>query len=219
MTTFPDKEYLHILIEHESIAVKEDFSEIEQLLALSGAKLNWIADFISDENIEWKKETISLDSLYLTGVNPEWNHYIKILANGSPKVMNELMQTDTTLRSMSEKLPASDFPILVRIENDKKKVLDGMNRTLRALYDGKDTVEAYVGYQISKPKPHCEAHVVYDILRAYQRGLNTSKQDCVAALRFLKNSYVNVEELLRTRFSAEWIDNKDLQEIILEALK
>jgi len=218
LMNFPDQDYLLTLRERMLTKTETTHDLVSQLLAYAGMELNWIGDFISDENIEWQKEEIEISKLFLTGMNPEWNYYIKTMTNGSPEAMSALMKEDALLQNMCKELPDDSFPILVRKEGEELKVLDGMNRTLKALWDNKTVIEAYTAYPKGNARPWCEAHVVYDVLRAYQRGLNTNREDCIAALRFLKNSYGNVEYLLKTRFSKAWVDYPELQSIIAEAL-
>lgn len=218
LMTFPDQDYLLTLRERMLLKTETTHDLVSQLLAYAGMELNWIGDFISDENIEWQKEEIEISKLFLTGMNPEWNHYIKTLANGSPTVMSRLMREDTQLQHMCKEIPDDSFPILIRKEGKDFKVLDGMPRTLKALWDERETILGYIAYPQDHARPWCEAHVVYDIIRAYQRGLNTNKKDCIAALRFLKNSYGNVEYLLRTRFSKQWTHDEHIQNIIEESL-
>ena len=112
-----------------------------------------------------------------------------------------------------------DIPILIRFEDDKYKVLDGMHRTIAAIREGKETIQAFIARSIGKPAPYCEPHVIYDFLRAYHRKMNLDRNGLIISLRFLRHSYANVDELLINRFNKQWVPDDEIQEIIQEALK
>jgi len=57
------------------------------------------------------------------------------------------------------------------------------------------------------------------VLRAYQRGLNKNRRELISALRFLRKSYKNVDDLLKERFNENWIANKKIQSIIKEVFR
>lgn len=219
-TNFPDKKFLDRLVKHMQDKVNASQEPLEKLLTSCSAAMNWVADYITDETINWTKETLEIDDLYLTGTNPEWNAIIIDRCQRSPNKLKELLKTDPKVAALFSKAEFKDLPILVRQEEEKYKVLDGMQRTIAAIRDGKKTIEAFVARSSGKFRPNCEPHVVYDLLRAYHRGINKDREGLVVALRFLRHSYANVENLLKTRFSKPYIPGDDeIQEIIREALK
>ncbi|OHA52137.1 MAG: hypothetical protein A3A97_04475 [Candidatus Terrybacteria bacterium RIFCSPLOWO2_01_FULL_40_23] len=218
-TNFPDKEYLEVLISHfrkKALARQQPF---EQLLTLSGVSMNWIADYIFDENVAWSKETLSVDDLSFTGTNSTWNKILLEQCERSPKRFRELLQNDSSILQLFADAKFNEVPILVRWEEKKYKVLDGMHRVVAAIRDDKEIIIAYVARHNGIPKTICEPHVVYDLLKAYHRKLNTDREGLIAALRFLKTSYANVEDLLRERFNKSGIPSDEMQQIIQEALR
>ncbi len=215
---FPDREYTEILIDHLIRKTRQTNKPEDLLLMLSGASLNWIADFVLDESVAWEKREINVADLYLTGTNPEWNKIIIDRAQRSPEKLKRLMAEDSAVKTMLSNLVFDEVPILVRVDDGKLKVLDGMHRVVAAIRDNRKTVSAYIGTPSGNSKPLCEAHVIYDLLRAYQRSIHKDRQGLIAALRFLKNNYVNVESLLRDRFNAEWIPDEGVQKVIREVL-
>lgn len=133
--------------------------------------------------------------------------------------MRELFEKEPEAKNIFNDAIFDEVPILVRVDEEKYKVLDGMKRVIAAIRDGKTAIQAYVAEQNGIPKPKCEPHVVYDLLRAYQRGVNHDRTELISALVFLRKSYTNVDELLRNRFAKNWLPDDEMQEIIREALK
>ena len=166
---FPN-DYLIGLEENLSQKVKESCDVSERILMYSGARLNWIGEYLNDESINWTLETLPINSLFLTGTNPEWNEITIKRAERSPAKLRELLK-DPQVAKVFENSKFVDIPILIRKEGEQLKILDGMNRTIAALRDGLTEIRAYVGTRTGDPMPEVEPHVVYDFLRAYeQRG-------------------------------------------------
>ncbi len=218
-TTFPDLAYLEKLAEAERARFENTNSSLERLLTYSGVALNWMADYLLDPNVIWRNETIAIDSLYLTGTSPEWNKVIIDEAQRSPTKLHILIANKPALSEFFKNAQYDDSPILVRYEDDKNKVLNGMHRVIGAILDGKEHIEAFIGeLKGATYTPVCEPHVVYDLLRAYIRGINPDRKGLIAALKFLRKAYSNVDELLKNRFGPDGIADDDIQAIIQDAL-
>lgn len=218
-TNFPDKKYLDNLIRHEK--EKSKFNDpMDRLMAYSGMSLNWIADYVTDESIRWKKQKLPIKNLYLTGTKPEWNAIIIGQCQRSPQRLKELLKSNLRIKRIFQEAEFKNIPILVRYEDKEYKVLEGMHRAVAAIRDNRQTINAFVAYRKGKFRPRCEAHVIYDLLKAYHRGINKDRNDLIAALRFLSRSYTNVRSLLKNRFSKPYIPSDDkIQDIIREVLK
>lgn len=216
---FPDKKYLQNLSRHTQSIIGRRLPLKNQLMAHSGVMLNWVSDYLTDSNIQWLKKKIKLDDLTLTGTNPRWNKIIIEKCERSPQKLRALFKTNKSLKSVFKTAKFSALPILVRLEKKKYSVLDGMYRVIAAIRDNKTGVAAFVAKKAGKPKPQCEPHVVYDLLRAYQRGLNKDRKALITALRFLRKSYSNVTDLLKERFNKDWVRDEEIQKIIREALR
>lgn len=215
-TDFPD-EYLEGLEKNHRQKTEGASDVAERILMYSGARLNWVGEYINDDSISWKLETLPIENIILTGTSPEWNEIIIKQAECSPNKLRELLK-DPEIAKMFENSKFEDVPILIRKDNDELKVLDGMNRTIAAIRDGLTEIRAYVGTRTGQPAPKIEPHVVYDILRAYQqRGGN--EEDFVGGLRFLLHSYLNVREILTQRFNENWLPNEKIQSLIQLALE
>lgn len=190
-----------------------------KLMMLSGAALNWIADFVTDKSIRWSKKKISIDTLYLTGTNPKWNRIIIDRCGRSPSKLRTLMAKDRKVRALFRAAKYASAPILVHRDEKKYKVLDGMNRIIAALRADKKYIFAYVASPAGKSCPRCEPHIVYDLIKPYQRGINRDRRGLIITLRFLRKSYANVDGILRERLGARWLHDPKLQKIIRAALR
>lgn len=218
-TNFPDTEFLNKLVRHLKEKVDASQPLLEQLVTYCSASMNWIADYITDENVLWSRETLPIDNLWLTGTNPQWNAVIIERCERSPQKLRELLKSDPNIAKLFAEAKFEELPILVRYEENKYKVLDGMHRVIAAIRDGQSNLQAFIARLQGSLKPKCEPHVIYDFLKAYQRKINRDRDGLIIALRFLRHSYVNVEELLKNRFSKSWVPDDEIQAIIQEALK
>lgn len=221
-STFPDQKYLHKLAKHMREQGEESLAEnpLEAIQVESGKRLNWIADYLTDKNMLWKKvKKFPIRQLILTGTNPDWNAVILDQCNGSPEALRTLLKTNPEIKTLFAATKFDDVEILIRLEEGKYSILDGMHRVIAAIRDGKTALDAFIAIPQEKPQPQCEPHVVYDFLRSYQRGINQDRTGLIIALKFLLKSYSNVKDLLRMRFGPSRLRNKELQEIIQEVLQ
>lgn len=221
-TNFPDAADL-ARVEQE-ISAKLDATQPadERLLRNASGALNWVADIVFDEGARWECRTLALDDLYLTGTIPAQNAYIIERCQRSPKLLRELFRTEPASKHAftpnEHDTAFKENPVLILFHDGKHKVLHGMPRVLAALMEERREITAWVATIEGTPRPPCEPHVVYDLIRAYQRGLHTDRAGLVAALRLLRTSYYNVVPLLRERFDKRWVPQEELQAIIDETL-
>lgn len=224
-TNFPDKNFLRKLADHLKKKVENYQKEkpLDRIVLYSGAAMQWLGDFMTDTDTDWEKaENFEIDELTLTGTNPEWNEIIVKKCGCSPKRFRELIKNNSDILEVFKGVSNDGTPILVRRDGAKRtafKVLDGMKRVMAALINGDRFISAYVAQLGDNPKPMCEPHVVYDLIRAYQRGINNDRKGLIIALRYLRKSYSNVDNLLRERFGKQWISDKEIQSVIKESLK
>ncbi|MEK7460934.1 MAG: hypothetical protein AAB647_01815 [Patescibacteria group bacterium] len=219
MTNFPDQKYLQELIVHLRKKQDQNGEYLEELLMRSGAALNWVSDYVLDPGAQWIRQKLPIDEVILTGTNREWNEIIIDQAERSPYKLRSLIRNNLTVAELFRDLRFDPTPILVRDENGERRVLDGMHRIVAAIRDGHDNIDAFMVRFQGSPKPVCESHVIYDLLRAYERGINRDRDGLISALRFLRGSFTNVEELLRQRFDSSLLRNSDLQAIITVVLQ
>jgi hypothetical protein len=218
-TNFPDEKYLNDLVIHLRKKYEDYASPVEKIITYSGAVMNWIGDYISDENMEWSLEDLNIKDLYLTGTHPEWNKIIIDKCERSSEKLKELIKKDKNVFKMFSEAKFIDLPILIRFEDNKYKVLDGMHRVIASIRDDRKKIKAYVAKQKGELKPKIEPHVIYDLMKAYGKEINEDLESLIMALKFLKNSYSNVEQLLKERFNSGWVRDEEAQKIIKEVLK
>lgn len=217
-SNFPDPKYLQKLVDRLKGWFAGSQEPLDQLITFSSVAMNNIGDYISDESISWRKQTLAIDDLWLTGTNPEWNTIILDQCEHLPKKLRVLFETNPTTVKVFERAHHDEMPILVKLEDEKYKVFDGMHRTIAAIREGENKIEAFVAIQEGRPLPKCEAHIIYDLIRPYKRKINTNREQLIAALRFLRHSYSNVDYLLKNRFNSGWIPDDEVQQIIQESL-
>jgi hypothetical protein len=215
---FPDKKYIEELNAELAARVRSELSTEVQLLMYSGALLNWVGDYVTDESIEWKEENININNLWLTGTNPEWNKIIIDACKRSPALFREWLANNPAEAAHFNTTSYHSEHILLRFEDEEYKVLYPMHKVIAAIRDGVTEIPAYIARPTGQLKPVLEPHVVYDLIRAYQRGLSRDRAGLVSALRMLTESFANVEILLRERFSPEWLPDEDIQKIIAKVL-
>jgi len=216
---FPQS-YLEKLAEHEKDKVLQYLKDpAERMLVYSGVLLNWVGKYINDESIDWELKTVPLEKVVLTGTSPERNKILLEEGERDPIKVREIFEKRPEVKEMFEDDKFDETPILIRkTEEGELKVLDGMSRTVAAIREGKEELEAYVGTRKGDPEPKVEPHVIYDFIRAYQqRDLN--EDDFLAAIRFLTQAYSNTKKILKTRLNKDWIGDEELAEKIQEALR
>lgn len=217
-SAFPDQQYLGRLLKRMQKKAMKAQSPLTQLSAATGTLLNWVGYYLTDPAMQWRKEDLAVDALWLTGTWPGWNAVILDRCERSPFRLRELIRQEPEVAQLFADAPADKEAILVRFEDGKYKVLDGMDRAVAAIRDGAVAISAFIATPTGPPKTQCEPHVAYDLIAAYQRGLNRDREGLVAALRFLIAAYANISELLRTRFISSWLPDNDIQKIIREVL-
>ena len=217
-TNFPDQAYLLDLLNHEEARFKRTHQALDQLITYSGAELNWVADFITDPSVKWTKEIVKVNDLYLTGTSTAWNKIVIDGCQRSPQKLRQFFQSDPNAKVLFKQAKWHDHPILIQNHDHKLKVFDGMHRTIAAIRDGKETIEAYVGKIPDILQTVCEPHVVYDLLKPYLRKQTTDKEGLLTALKYLRKCYRNVDDLLISRFNLTGIPAPEVQALIKEAL-
>lgn len=95
-----------------------------------------------------------------------------------------------------------------------------MHRFVGRILQGDKEIEAWVC--IKEVKPFCEPHVVYNLIRGYQRLEEKSEQRAIElqfALQLLMKTCANVKKLLIERFGSSRLRDEDIQNIITKAIK
>jgi len=217
-TSFPDEQYLKEFADFEAAKAGQRQTDVDRILTSSGVLLNWVGDFLSDPSWKWEKKHLVINDLTMTGTHPEWNEIIIKQAERSPQKFRAMLAADPKLRDLFQDAKLSDRPIMAWQHGDKLKVFDGMHRVIAAIIKGQTEIDGFIGTPPATPKPRCESHVVYDLLRPFLQKRTTDRVGLIAALKYLRVVYANVDELLTTRFSKDWADDDEVQKIISTAL-
>lgn len=216
--------FLDKLAIHESIKNEDFLDSRGKILVNAGIQLNWLGDFLSNPKIKYKKAVLPVYKILFTGTNPEWNVVLLERCKRLVKDFQVLIKEDEKLREKF--ISESSFgkePILVRKtdKDDVYQVLDGMHRFVGAVINGKESVDVYVPINEDEHLPVCEPHVIYDLIRGFQRNAkeNEGKKELYYALKLLSRTYENVNELLNKRFSFEYMADRNVQDVIDRILK
>ena len=216
--SFPDDHYLEKLIEKGSKRLQAH-TKPEQLLAFSGVFLDSTAQLVFLKNATWVLKTLPItDEIILTATNPALNALVITQCERKPSRLREVLQRDQKARELVQGITMNNLPILVMQREEGVRVFDGMHRLIAAIRDGAETIGAYVGTLQGEIQPECEAHLIYDLIKPYQWGLHRDREGLVTALRLIKKSYVNAEELMRVRFAPPYLDDPEIMDILKEAL-
>ncbi|MFH1089579.1 MAG: hypothetical protein V1716_04100 [Candidatus Uhrbacteria bacterium] len=222
MTKF--EKYIEVLASHEDTKSESFLDSRGRILVNAGIRLNWIGDFISNPQIKYKLKSVPINKVLFTGTNPSWN---KILIDQCEKSVEKFQAlTKNNLEIKKRFLKEASFgdePILMRgpDENGLYRVFDGMHRFVGAVLKNKKTISAYVPINEDSHLPICEAHVIYDLIRGFQRHAKDQqgKRELYYALKLLARTYENVVDLLNIRFSFKYVPDKDVQKIIEKVIK
>lgn len=217
MTKF--EKYIENLASHEDKKGKSLINARERILVNAGIRLNWIGDYIANPKIKYRKIDISVDKVLFTGTNPEWNKILIDRCQKNVTNFKELIKNDKKIRKkFASEASYGNEQILIRgpDENGFYSVFDGMHRFLGIILKNKKTVQAYVPINEQDHLPVCEAHVVYDLIRGFQRHANNKQgeKDLYHALKLLARTYENVIELLEKRFNFTYVADRKVQKII-----
>jgi hypothetical protein len=215
-----NNEFLKNLADHEEEMVKNEKSDGERLLIFSGARLNWIGDYLGNPKLKWKEQVLDLEELEFTG-NDE---FLIKTCERSPQKFQEMVLADPELKSMYQHL-ASDGNETILVRNSdhdyvKYKILDGAHRVIGACLNNQKTIRAMVPQNEKEVLPYCEAHTVYDLIRGFLRHRRSEdgEIELYNALKLLIHTYANVRDLLENRFNYSYVNNERVQLIIGKVL-
>ncbi|MBU4369792.1 hypothetical protein KKG58_03480 [Patescibacteria group bacterium] len=218
------EKYIRELAAHEDKKNKFFLNPRKRILVNAGIHLNWIGDFLANPSIKYKKVKILINKILFTGTSPDWNKILIDKCERSVKKFQELLKQDKAIKKkFIREVSYSNKPILTRGPDKKDfyRVLDGMHRFVGAVIKNRKTIFAYVPLNDGKHLPICEAHVVYDLIRGFQRHAKdeAGKKELYYALKLLARTYGNVIELLENRFNFTYVADDKIQKIIKKVIK
>lgn len=219
------KIYLDGLVEYERAKTLKQLDTRAELLLHAGRGLNWLGDYFGTDQIHWELRELPVEVIRFTGTTPAWNAILKEQCQGLPSKLRFLIaqQPELAEQLKAQTAHVDDTPIAVRrgTEPETWKVLDGMHRFVRAVIENRDAINAWVPTNEELVLPMCEPHVIYDLIRGMQRHAHdeAGAADLAVALRLLRRTYANADELLRTRFDRTHVDDDLAQQAIATALE
>ncbi|NTU99401.1 hypothetical protein HGA64_05375 [Candidatus Falkowbacteria bacterium] len=222
MTKF--EEYLSNLADHEEESSLAKLDPRSKILVNAGVRLNWMGDFIANPKIKYKKKRIPINKILFTGTTREWNSVLLDQCSGNIERFKELVENNVAIKKKFFKEASfSEEPILLRgpDKNGLYRTFDGMHRFVGAVLAGKKTIAAYVPLNEGAQLPICEPHVVYDLIRGFQRHAKDEqgKKELLHALNLLARTYENVTDLLEKRFDQAHLPDKEVQAVINAVIK
>lgn len=200
--SFPNPDYLRRRTRKMLDVFIANHSAEEGFAVAADALLQWQGAYVTDLSMEWTLEQLTIDDLYLTGMNPDWNAIIIDRCERSPQKLRLLFDTDAEVRAKMVGIKADEEPIMVRAERGKLAVMDGMNRVVFALTRRDSTITAFVGRRHGSPQLQSPAGIAYTFCRAYRMG-RLDEDGLVTVLRIMRTMYVNLDVLLRKRYTWE----------------
>ncbi|MDD2566090.1 MAG: hypothetical protein PHY51_04625, partial [Candidatus Gracilibacteria bacterium] len=184
------EKYLGSLSDHE-LEKYFNITPREKLLALSGIALNWIGDFVSNPNIRFKEIEVDIRDILFTGTKPEINEILINQAEKKPENLKILLNDNPEIKEKLEKWASfGNEPVLFRKDGQKYKVVDGIHRLVGAVIQGKEKILGYIPINFEEHLPYCESHVIYDLIRGFQRNAKNEqgKIELYHALKLLIKS-------------------------------
>ncbi|NTW22177.1 hypothetical protein HGA34_01370 [Candidatus Falkowbacteria bacterium] len=218
------EKYLSDLAAHEESKSKKQLDPRGRILVNAGVGLNWIGDYLANPKIKYRKIKLPVEKILFTGTNPGWNKILLERCDKSVEKFSDLMAKNAVVRKKFEtEASFGSEPILLRgpDESGMYRVLDGMHRFVGAVLKDKKTITAYAPINEGKYLPVCEAHVVYDLIRGFQRHAKDKQGEVELyhALKLLTRTYGNATELLKRRFSYKYVADKEVQAVIAKVIK
>lgn len=204
---------------------KNDYYDFWQLVSAisEGYKLKSVFRMLSSTKYTWQCKNIALDTVVLTGMSPIIDAYIIEKCKRNPSNFKEAWRRDKQMRedilgAGIKKHPERDhFPIFVfKTDEEKYKVFDGMRRTLLALIDEKEIIQAWVGTEVNPDgQSLIGADKGYFLLQMYKRADDEDEAMKRAVTKIGKeivHNYRDGKEVLAERIGG-WSHDPQISEL------
>lgn len=214
------EKYLKDLVKHEMWTYFKEYcsNPRQAMIFLWWVALNSIWDYLGTKEAKYERKSINLEEIYLTWTKPEINKITIDTCNREVKKLRQLIKNDLKIKEKLEKWASfwNETILLIDLWDWKYKSFDWMHRIIWHILLWKNKIDAYVLKNYWEFLPDNEPHVVYDIIKAYQRSKRTEqdKNDLKSALRLLVNNTWNVKDLLINRFNPDYLKDDEVNEII-----
>lgn len=220
-----DKSYLDKLVKHEMWTYFKDYCKNPQdaMILLWWVALNSMWDYLGNSEAKYERKLIKLEDIYLTWTTPDINKITLDICNRDVNKFKKLLEQDNKLKIKLENWASfwEETILLIDLWNWKYKSFDWMHRIVWHILSWKKEIDAYVLKNQNDFLPNCEPHVIYDIIKAYQRSNRNTQDRCdfIWALNLMIKNVWNTKNLLSNRFDANHLKDNDVQNIIKEVLK
>ncbi|HPJ16861.1 MAG TPA: hypothetical protein PK639_01350 [Candidatus Woesebacteria bacterium] len=151
-------EEIEMLMQNKSLAIPRDFWNGVHGIGM-GLKLHiGFIYLLTAENINWTKKKVGIDSLFF-GVDRE---NTKLADSRSVKIIKDFYQKNKELEIMAKQKFLANWmggeqendPIIIIDKTEGLAVYEGNNRVEKAMFDGIEEIEAFVGrYTTETKKP------------------------------------------------------------------
>ncbi len=212
--------YLKKLVEHEKERCFKNYikDSRDAMIVLWWIALNWMWDLLWTPKGKYTLKNVKIEDIILTWTTPETNEITINKANRSVTELKKIIKNDKKILKQIKKVAIySTEPVLLRKTwENKYKSFDWMHRIVWHIIKWKEYIEAYVLENQSEFLPNIEPHVIYDIIKAYQRSKRTEidKQEFIWAIKLMARNTENTKKLLKNRFNSKYIMDDDLQKLI-----
>jgi hypothetical protein len=209
---------------------KEEFWRFLEALSFSH-RLNSVFWCVSDDSFSWSEERIQTKKTILTGMNPTINKIIY-----SKEISQDPLKFRDFLLKYFEKHKNNDDPkelgrfrpreksivyskILIREEEGKLYIIDGMNRFIAQLLGEKKEIVAFIGRKSRKGKQMIGDSTFLLLRKAYERGNEEEKKAVLKVVEKLMKMSSDGESAVRNYWVKHIRDKKELKKAGLLLLK
>lgn len=220
-----EKEYLNDLVQHEMGTYFQDYCRDprQAMILLWWVALNSMWDYLGTPDAKYERKKVLLNDIYLTGTSPDINTITIDTCKRDVKTLRKLIDEKSDVKDTLTWWASfwEETVLLIDVWEGKYKSFDGMHRIVGHILSWKEYIDAYVLVNYGEFLPHNEPHVVYDIIKAFQRSQRTpiEREYLKGALKLLIQNTWNAKYLLWNRFHSKYLKDDDVQEIIQEALQ
>lgn len=216
--------FLTRLADHEDEVCKSKLDARSRILVNAGIRLNWTGDYLANPAMEFQLIEVPVNNILFAGTEPGWNKILIDQCHASVQEFRTLFESNEDIRNkFLQEASFSEEPLLLIPAGNQGfySVFDGMHRFVGAILKDKNTVTGYAPVNAGRQLPVCEAHVVYDLIRGFQRNARNEegRHDLFCALRLLCRIYANVPALLENRFNMEYVADVEVQQVIRDVLE
>lgn len=174
-----------------NLSEKQTWRLLEALA--STYRLNPMFRYLSDSGYSWREESVDISTLTLTNMNPAID-----AVTYSPEINHDPLKFRDYLLEYFKEHPSDDplgleqfrpagkkihYPTIYLEEIDGKlKMLDGSNRVIASLLQGKSSIHAYIAKRTSPGKPMIGDSTFFILQKLYERIDNEADKALIISM-------------------------------------